>query len=256
MTTAITVSALRLRMMLAGVLPHASCDGTLPVLCGVKIEVRSGVLYLAATDRYSIGVAKQRIPGWGWTADRDVDAMLGVDAAGELSALLAGHTGAVALVLGDEQPPPKLTADLGEPPVKSWQTMALSHPGWPSGTVTWQSILYPMLSAAPATLDGGLGVEMRLLGRFAAIDPTPYAAYAPYGYEGEDDGPEPEWPAEGSRIKIVAAGKKGAAALVTRGEWFIGAAMACQINMPASATPAWDEWAGTLGGGDAGSEPA
>ncbi len=228
MSNTITVSAKTLRRMLAGVLPHAGRDDTLPVLNTVKIEVRSGVLYLAATDRFSIGVARQRIPGYLAAAGPDLDALVCVDDAEKLS----------ALVLGDDRPAPLLTADLGEAG-GTWQTMALDQPEWPSATHPWQSVLYPLFGAEPANLDGDFGMELRLLARFAAIDAGPYMPYCD-----DEDEPDPEWPAEGARMRVICP--DGPMVLVTRGEWFIGAAMACRMRGPRSAPPAWDDWAEAL----------
>lgn len=244
MNAPVTVPARTLRMMLAGVLPHAATDDMLPTLEAVKIEVRATFLYLAATDRYSMAVTQCRIPGAAHATTAEADALLGRADAQRLFEVLEGHDGSAALVLDTDKN--KLTADItdarpGETVCETWDTIALDQPAWPSPKVPWRAMLYGLLDAKPAALDDGFGVEMRLLARFGAID---QCSFRPYLDEGED---EPEWPEEGSRIRIVrAAGdsKAAPAVLVTRGTWFLGAAMACRMPSPVSATPpAWDDWA-------------
>ena len=58
--TGVTLGVHQLGAALLNVLPHASKDGTLPILGCVRFEVTPDTVTLIATDRYSMGV--QEIP--------------------------------------------------------------------------------------------------------------------------------------------------------------------------------------------------
>ncbi|MFE5851986.1 hypothetical protein ACFQ61_02000 [Streptomyces sp. NPDC056500] len=53
-----SIAARDLRRMLRQVSPHRGTDDTLPVLTGVRIEVRADSLFACATDRYTFAVAR------------------------------------------------------------------------------------------------------------------------------------------------------------------------------------------------------
>jgi DNA polymerase III sliding clamp (beta) subunit (PCNA family) len=61
MELSITVSALR--RMVDPILPLASSDGMLPVLCAVHFTAQNGVLMAEATDRFVMGMTRREHPG-------------------------------------------------------------------------------------------------------------------------------------------------------------------------------------------------
>jgi DNA polymerase III sliding clamp (beta) subunit (PCNA family) len=54
----IEVTYRQLADAVAVVKPHAGTDATLPMLTGIKFETKDGALELAATDRYTLGIAR------------------------------------------------------------------------------------------------------------------------------------------------------------------------------------------------------
>jgi DNA polymerase III beta subunit, central domain len=216
MSASIPVPAAKLRDMLAAVLPHVCTDDTLPSIMGVLFEVAGGVLYLAATDRYSIGVARHAIPLADEAPVPDHQALLGVGRAQELHKGLERADGTAVLVLRDGQ----LIVDHGSR--NTWKTSPADFPGW-------RGVLRAMLAAGPTQLDGDKGIAPRLLARFAAPD-------------AEEWNP---WDPGGMRVRIVRP--EAPAILVTREDWFIGAAMGVRIvsrlDDPGRVAPAWDDWA-------------
>ena len=226
----VTVPSRTLRMMLAAVLPHADRDDMLPALNAVLFEVRSGVLYLAATDRYGFGVARYPVPGAAAEPPPDQAALLDLtDTQNMFDRLADADEGRpAALVITGE----RLTLDSG--PVDSWDCLPvdMANP-WPSKTTPWWVVLGRLLTAKPCALDSQYGMDMRLPARFS-IDTGPFM---PYG-DPEDEPPEPEWPEEACRLRIVGEARM----LVTRGDWFIGAVMGHRMPKATATPPAWDDW--------------
>lgn len=62
--TPVTIALLsrKLRQMLNTVSPHMALDDH-PTLCGVRLEITRGTLYVLATDRYSLAVTRHRVAG-------------------------------------------------------------------------------------------------------------------------------------------------------------------------------------------------
>lgn len=56
----ITLTATELRDLVASVTPHTSTDGTLTLLCSVRVTVRDGRVLAASTDRYSLAFNRVR----------------------------------------------------------------------------------------------------------------------------------------------------------------------------------------------------
>ena len=56
-----TVTAAELHRMIEQVVPHMSDDDTVPVINSVQMEARDGYLFVSATDRYTMAVARTAI---------------------------------------------------------------------------------------------------------------------------------------------------------------------------------------------------
>ncbi|MFI2667890.1 hypothetical protein [Micromonospora carbonacea] len=63
MSPSVTISTSNLAQALRAVTPFASRDVTLPGLCVVQLQAAPGILTATATDRYSIGHARQAATG-------------------------------------------------------------------------------------------------------------------------------------------------------------------------------------------------
>jgi hypothetical protein len=63
----IDVGSVELLAGLRAVMPHACADKTLPMLHAVHFDIRDGKLYLAATDRYTLGIYRCSESGDGFT---------------------------------------------------------------------------------------------------------------------------------------------------------------------------------------------
>lgn len=64
-----TIPAAALRHMLAQIKPHMSTDVTLPVINLLQVERRDGHLYILATDRFTMAIARTPVEGdEQWTA--------------------------------------------------------------------------------------------------------------------------------------------------------------------------------------------
>ena len=59
-TSTVTLTARELTALVAPVLPHASKDDTLPLLCSVRIRSQGGYVTAQTTDRYRIGMKRIR----------------------------------------------------------------------------------------------------------------------------------------------------------------------------------------------------
>jgi hypothetical protein len=234
MTSSVSVPAAKLRDMLAAVIPHADNDyeDSLPALEGVRFEVRAGTLFLVATDRYSIGIARCRIPGAEAAPVPDASAILPLDAVRELNRDLESADGTAALVFGEDS----LTTDTGDA-TGTWVTDShLEH--FPD----WRKLMHDVLAGDPAELGGKLGVSPVHLAKFAlSLNPADDRRYC--------DTP--------LRVRIVSpserngvplhSGERQPVILVTRGDWFLGALMPTRFgrlgpDAPPQPEP-WAEWA-------------
>jgi hypothetical protein len=231
--TPVTIPAGMLRDMLAAVLPHVGTEESLPQLEAVRFEVTAGVLYLVATDRYSTGIARYRIPGAQVAPPADQAALLWHPHAQELREKLAAHADAraVALILSDAT----VTVDHGE--TDSWK-VADEAGHYPE----WRPMLRKLLTAEPVADAGEYAVDTRLFARFD----TSTTPFDPYGQCPEDVG----------HVRIVHP--EAVALLVTRSDWFIGAAMSCHRNPDTVGftPPQWADWTALCAPVAAGPEPA
>jgi DNA polymerase III beta subunit, central domain len=220
MTTPISIPAQTLRTMLTAVLPHAGRDDSLPALAAVRFEVRDGVLYLVACDRYTIGVARERIVGAKAAGLPDQAAGLPLAGAEYLHQMLEGVSGIAAIVIAED----KFVVDAAGSdtwPARSWPTEQ-----W--GTYPdWRALLAGMLAAEPGELGESAGIDQNLLARFV-IDPGPH---------------DPEEP-KPLRLRI-APRENAPIALVTHGSWFLGAVTATRCT-EVDARSRWSDWTAAL----------
>jgi hypothetical protein len=223
MTTSVSVPAAKLREMLEAVIPHASPDDTLPSLVAVRFEVAGGTLYVAATDRYTLAVARYPVPGAQEAPVPDAGVTLPLKAAKSLRRMLKNGQGVAALLLADET----FSADAGSQSGKWAVTTSLEFPDW-------RATLRKMLTAPPAELGDGHGMGAEILGRFTAgADPftrNPLRIRVTFGGTSQKFNREPE-PAP--------------VMVITRGDWFIGAAMPVRIG-EYDGHGAWDDWAAVV----------
>jgi DNA polymerase III beta subunit, central domain len=218
--TTVSVSSTLLRRHLTAVLPHAGVDDTLPVLASVRIEIRAGYLYLAATDRYTMGVTRLRIPA---IPDRDRATQLACGCAREMRRLLKTAGGPVALTFGDGH----LTLDAGRNRTATWGT----EDNWVFPD--WRPLIAKMLAADPAELGDRHGINPDKLARFcdgSALDPLNL------------------WVTNGSSRQVSQEPPEPAPVLlVTRGDWFAGCMMPTSygtVNDAAASAATWGAWAG------------
>lgn len=74
------------RDLIQDVTPHIGTDKSLPMLCGIRVEADGHHLYLIATDRYTLAVARRAVPGIGtWTAFLDTADIKAVAALGRIA---------------------------------------------------------------------------------------------------------------------------------------------------------------------------
>lgn len=225
-TTTISVPARDLLRMLKVVSAHAGDDDTLPSLNAVKIEVRGPVLWLAATDRFTIGTARLRIPGAKADPVPDIDVILPADAARSMIKALAGrYHDVVAIRFGKA----KLTLLDGQGELGTW----VHGKNWEF--VSWRPMLAKLLAVPAADLGVRFALEARHLAKFTACD------------RGENDEELP------MLFRVVTLGPNSRTVLVTAGEWFLGAAM--PITMDANgghkallAADNWADWTTALTG--------
>lgn len=224
MTTSVTVPAAKLRDMLDAVMPHAGTDDTLPVLMTVRFEVLAGVLYVVATNRYTIGAARYVLG-----ADApDAAVLLTLRDARELRELLdhAGET--AALVFADG-----LRVDAGEDCLAGWEDPRTAHPtGW--NYPDWRDVLAGLLAADEAPLIPDYGIEPDLLAKF--------------GGDPDSDFPETHC-AEPLMVRPVKnTPVQGATAvLLARGDWFLGGLTLMRNidGLPLGGSP-WALWTAAL----------
>lgn len=236
MTTTISVPAHKLRLMLTAVLPHAQADDdTMPGLMAVRFEVQGGTLYLAATDRYTMGAARCRIPGMKTGSEVAAATALHVDAAAGLLSALAGETGVAALTFEDGG---KLGADLGETG-SSYETVAerFTEIGLGDWFPDWRATLGGLLNGDAAQLESTMAVNPVLLARFAV------------SLDSRDEATDCAAPL---RMRMSRSEAGITALLVTRDNWFAGALMPYRRIRRADDTLPPDEfedWAAVLAQG-------
>lgn len=236
MTTSVSVPAAKLRDMLDAVLPHAGTDDTLPVLMAVRFEVTGGMLYVAATDRFTMAAARYVIPGAADAPVPDAAGLLMGDDARELRELL-GHAGDVAaLRLGDG-----LRVDAGEGCAGGWEDPRTAHPrGW--DFPDWRGVLAELLAGKDAPFSPALGLDPVYLARFAALDDP--------AWDVVEDGETWRNCAEPLVMRAVKRGgqhDRAGVVLFARGDWFLGAVMLMgndSAGLPESGP--WPQWSAAL----------
>lgn len=232
MTSSVSVPAAKLRDMLAAVIPHAANEEDLPALEAVRFEVRDGTLFLVTTDRYTIGVARCRIPGASAAPVPDATALLPLCVTeGELLSMLDRAEGTAALVFGDDS----LTVDTGR------DSATYGTDSHPEHFPEWRPLLSRFLAGEPAELGDARGVA-----------PLHLAKFAP----GSDD--TPGYCEEGLRVRILSpthrggvplhSGEREPVVLLARGDWFLGALMPMRIDHGAVRDDGdpWSEWAAAV----------
>jgi hypothetical protein len=70
MTATWTATPKQLEAVIRPVLPHASSDSHMPMLCCISLEVASGRLLAAATNRYTMAIAWSELADWDPDADK------------------------------------------------------------------------------------------------------------------------------------------------------------------------------------------
>jgi hypothetical protein len=212
--------------MLDAVMPHAGGEDAMPALEAVLFEVRGGTLYLAATDRYSMGIARCRIPGARAAPVADATALLPLRVTGGgLLPMLERADGTAALVFGEDS----LTVDTGS---ASATYKTDSHP---EHFPDWRPLLAGILAGEAAELGDARGIAPLHLAKFAA---------------GPDD--TPGYCETGLRVRILSpthrkgvllhSGEHEPVVLLARGDWFLGALMPMRVDREA-APEVWAEWA-------------
>jgi len=213
MTSTISVPAGKLRLMLTAVLPHANDDDTLPALCGVNFEMCGGTLFLAATDRYTLGVAREQVPGAIAAGVPDQSALLPLEAARDLRRMLKKQAGDIAILIEDGN----LKVEAGSVS-GSWATVAKAK--FPK----WRTLIRPGLTGTTVPLGDGYGVNAERLTRLAA---------------------GARKTGEALRIRVLLPAKKdqdrGRPPMVaaTVGDWFLGVVMPVRMD---GAPAQWDDW--------------
>lgn len=223
-TTTISVSARELCRHLAAVLPHAGRDDDLPMINGISVQVLDGVLYLAATDRYTLAVTRLQIPGAAAEPVPDESVLLPRKAAKALMRLVRDLDGTVALGVAGG----RLSAYAEDGTTSTW-------PLRKGEFVNWQKLLHKMLAAEQVPLGEDCGVDPAKLARFAGVQ-EPLA-----------------WESLSIRITsdVTFTGRTGdkeakpaPVVLVTRGDWLVGALMPVRRSgsSVAEAAEAWARW--------------
>jgi hypothetical protein len=214
--------------MLAAVMPHAGGEDVLPALEAIRLEVRDGTLFLIATDRYSIGVARCRIPGALAAPVPDATALLPLCVTeGGLLSMLERADGTAALVFGEDS----LTVDTGR------DSATYGTDSHPEHFPDWRK-----------TIAGILTGEAAELGDTRGVAPLHLAKFQP----GPDD--SPGHCEEGLRVRILSpthrkgvllhAGEREPVVLLARGDWFLGALMPMRLERDGAPEPSpWAEWA-------------
>jgi hypothetical protein len=211
--------------MLDAVMPHAGGEDAMPALEAVLFEVRGGTLYLAATDRYSMGIARCQIPGAQAAPVPDASALVPICVTqGELPGLLEGSDVTAAVVFGDDG----LTVDTGS---ASGRYATDPHP---EHFPDWRALMPEFLAGEPAEM-GTYTADAAMLARFAVT-------LAP-----RDD----EYTVAPLAMRVVSprtqfgvplhSGERHPVILFARKDWFVG--VASPIRRRAADEPHPDPWA-------------
>lgn len=221
MTSSVSVPAAKLRDMLAAVIPHAAAEDPLPALEAVRFEVREGALLLVATDRYSVAVARCRIPLDQEAPEPDADALLLLEDADDLARMLERASDPAELVFGDIS----LSVDAGN----ASATYGLA-PADLADYPDWRPLLSAAIAGDPVQLEETRGINPVHLAKFAVpLSPLDSRQHA----------------TSGLRVCIMRPrNRKEAVALFTREDWFLGALMPMRLERDEDYTPGlWAEWA-------------
>jgi hypothetical protein len=221
MTTTITIPGVTLRRLLEAVLPHASEDKGLAACNAVQFEVRDGVLYLAASDQHTLGVARWR-PHADIPSPADAEALISLDDACHLRETLQNGGPDAILAFGDGL---EAVTPAG---ARTYPVLMIPGRVRADGAVIkdtrvtftdWRRIIREAFTAGPAELGDRYGLPPERIARFttppSAWEPLYMRTCAPY---------------ENRRSPVV---------LVTRGEWFLGAVMPKGTDGGGY----WDRWA-------------
>lgn len=217
-TTTISVPAPKLRLMLTAVLAHADAECDLPQISGVRFDYQAGTLYLVATDRYTLGVAREAVPEAAAAGLPDQAATLPLAGAWELRRILKRRDDKAVVRVGDG----KITVSAGDVS-GSWVAVAPGHaaqgnPSFPG----WRELLHGFLT--------GTQVPM---GELAAVNPAKLARLTPGPSRAHDS----------LNIRLLARADNGIPTLVaTAGDWFIGALMLVRLGGEAAVARHWADW--------------
>jgi hypothetical protein len=162
-TGQVEVSRADLAWALKAVLPHVSRDDLLPALTSVRFEADGGYLYLVATDRYTLGVAKLTVTAPCWP-DHPLAASVGHQDAQEIARKVKGNgkrDGTAELCFYEDG---ELALD--------WRSRYASQPG---DYVDWRGLLARYLRRPAALPHAKFGYNPAYLARFqpAARDHAP-----------------------------------------------------------------------------------
>jgi hypothetical protein len=133
-----TINAATLRTMLQQVAPHMGEDDSLPVLNAVHLEARDGYLFAAASDRYTIAVARNTLLG----PDQTWRAMIPAGDLATITAWLKSADDNIELTVTENPPISDLTLTCQGSVLK---TTASIGNGFPQ----WRTIMRSALAADP-----------------------------------------------------------------------------------------------------------
>jgi hypothetical protein len=151
------------REMLRRVTPHTSTDTTVPMLCGIHLEMDGPTLYAVASDRYTFAISRHRATILGTTPERWTAFLTSVDLR-TLATLRPAWTGqATVLTFHDDG---RLSVHLGEQTVTLPDRSDL-HTKFPH----WRPIVRDALTAEPHLVDD-LHMSPLLLARWSKGLPT------------------------------------------------------------------------------------
>lgn len=222
-TTTISVPAPKLRLMLTAVLPHCGDgDDTLPQIRGVRFDYQAGVLYLVATDRYTLGVARESMPEAAAAAIPEQAATLPLDDAWELRRILKKRDEKAVIRIGDG----KITVSAGDVS-GSWTAVAPgTYSQGKTGFPEWRKTLHGALTGTQVPMGEKAGADAEKLARL-----TPGAARA----------------REPLNVRLLVPADSLATIpmlVATAGDWFIAALMLVRLGGAETRVGTdWDSWA-------------
>jgi hypothetical protein len=229
--TTVSVSRAKLARALAAVYPHCihrDEDETgwaeHPAFASVQFEAAGPDLFLIATDRYSIAIARVPVPG-GQPGAEPATWLLPWSEVEDLIRWLTGSDGTVAaLTLYDGQ----MNVDV-DGPVRH-EHFTVREPQW--HLPSWRELLGKVWASPPGLLGDTYGLDPALAARFNIDQP---------GRPGSSDGRAP--------LHLSARdveGHSGPVILVTFEDWLIGAAMPVRVAEPAKQGDARAFWTAAL----------